>query len=247
MLKTRVIPCLLLKGAGLVKTIRFRDPKYIGDPINTVKIFNEKEVDEIVILDITATAEGRRPPMELLSQIVSEAFMPVGYGGGIRTLEDAQEILSLGVEKIAVNTIAEEEPEFVRRAADRFGSQSVVVSIDVASDQVVTRAAKRKTGRDPVEFARLMERMGAGELLLNSVDRDGTMQGYDVDLIRRVAGAVGIPVIACGGAGKLSDFGDAVRAGASAVAAGSLFVFQGKHRAVLISYPGMEELRRVLG
>jgi imidazole glycerol-phosphate synthase subunit HisF len=249
MLRTRVIPCLLLKDGGLVKTVRFKSPTYLGDPINIVKIFNDKEVDELVFLDITASPEGRRPNLDLLGQITTECFMPLCYGGGVRTVDDVRELVALGVEKVAINTRAAANPEFVRDAADLVGSSSVVVSIDVKRSllgryEVVTEGGRRKTGRDPVAFAEEVERQGAGEILLNSVDRDGTMQGYDLELVRRVTSAVGIPVIACGGAGTVQHLADAVRrGGASAVAAGSMFVFQGKHRAVLVNTPAEAELR----
>lgn len=251
MIKTRVLPSLLLRGAGLVKTVRFKDPTYLGDPRNVVRIFNEREVDELLILDITATTEGRCPQFDLMREIVSEAFMPVAYGGGIRNLEDARKMLALGVEKVVVNTYAVENPDFIRRAAEVFGSQSVVVCMDIKMDfwgryVVYTYGGKKKSSYSPVALAKQMEESGAGELIVNSVDRDGTMQGFDIDLIRSVTQAVRIPVIACGGAGKVEDLGDAVlQGGASAVAAGSLFVFQGKHRAVLISYPPPDVLTRI--
>jgi len=251
MLGIRVIPCLLLKNRGLVKTVKFKDPTYLGDPVNIVKIFNEKEVDEIVLLDITATLENRGPNFKYLSEIASECFMPVGYGGGIRTIDDAAAIFNLGFEKIIINTCAVDSPEFIELASARFGSQSVVVSIDVKKSmfgkyEVYTRSGSRRARLDPVEMAQQVERMGAGELILNSIDRDGTMSGYDLDLINRVSSSVNIPIVACGGAARLDDFSDAVRQGASAVAAGSMFVFQGKHRAVLITYPPPEALRSLI-
>lgn len=252
MLKIRVIPCLLLKGQGLVKTIQFKDPKYVGDPINAVRIFNGKEVDELIFLDIKATVERRRPQMKRILEIASECFMPLCYGGGIRSLDDIKEIFSLGVEKVAINTNAVENPNFITEASDKFGSQSIVVAIDVKRNaqgkhEIFTRSGSVATDLDPVRFATQMERMGCGEIFLNSVDRDGTQQGYDIELIKQVSHAVSIPVIASGGAGKLSDFAEAVeQGGASAVAAGSLFVFHGKHRAVLISYPSIEELKGIL-
>ena len=251
MISTRVLPCLLLKGQGLVKTVRFRDPVYVGDPRNAVRIFNEREVDELLILDITATSENRPPKFELIREIVSEAFMPVAYGGGIRNVEDAQRILALGVEKIVVNTYGIEDPSFVGKAAQLFGSQSVVVCMDVKHDwrgkQAVYSNGGRKRSRfAPVAFAQEMEANGAGELIVNSIDRDGTMQGYDIDLIKSVTDKVNVPVIACGGAGNLDDCVRAIRdGGASAVAAGSMFVFYGEHRAVLISYPTQDTLRRL--
>lgn len=252
MLRTRVIPSLLLRNAGLVKTTRFRDPVYIGDPINTVRIFNEKEVDELTFLDITATVENRKPPFKLLSEIAGECFMPLGYGGGIRSLEDIRDILGLGAEKVIINSHAVEHPDFVRESSDRFGSQSVVVSIDARKKplfggyEVHIRGGREGTGLDPVRHAVRMQELGAGEILLTSIDRDGTMSGYDLDLVRAVSGAVDVPVIACGGAGSIAHLAGAVQAGASAVAAGAFFVFQGKHRAVLINVPPREELERHL-
>jgi cyclase len=248
MVRTRVIPCLLLQGPGLVKTVRFKAPKYLGDPINVVRIFNDKEVDELVLLDIGATAEKRGPAYDRLEKIAAQCFMPLCYGGGIREIADLAKLFTLGIEKAAINAAAVSNPGLVRAAADRFGSQSILVSIDVkrglfGGEQVVTHNGRRKTGLDPVRFAVEMEKQGAGELLLNSVDRDGTMTGYDLELIRRVSQAVSIPVIACGGAGRAEDLAAAVRNGASAAAAGSLFVFQMPHRAVLINYPGPEQLR----
>lgn len=249
MLLPRVIPCLLLRNAGLVKTIRFQDPTYLGDPINIVKIFNDKEVDEVVFLDITATVEGRPPPFDLLGKVSSEAFMPLAYGGGVRRLEDVRAILSLGIEKVIINSYAAENPAFVSAAANFAGSQSVVVSMDVkrtpqGTYEVYTHSGRKATGREAAEYAIQMERAGAGELLLNSIDRDGTMQGYDLELIRRVCTAVNIPVVACGGARTVQDLAAAVRqGGASAVAAGSMFVFQGPLRAVLINFPTRDELK----
>ena len=252
MLKTRVIPCLLLKNEGLVKTVQFKHPKYVGDPINAVKIFNEKEVDELVFLDTTATIENRKPPLKLISEIATECFMPFCYGGGIRSIEDIAELFKLGVEKVSLNSYAVENPSLISRAAEMFGNQSIVVSIDVKKTlfgkyRVFTHGGRKASKHDPVEFAVRMQEAGAGELFLNSIDRDGTMQGYDLDLIKRVAEAVSVPVIACGGAGSLDDFAAAVKqGGASAVSAGSLFVFQGRHRAVLITYPSTKELEQKL-
>ena len=251
MLGTRVIPCLLLRNRGLVKTVRFREPSYVGDPINTVRIFNEMEVDELIFLDITASIEGKKPQFKLLEEIANECFMPFAYGGGVRDLNDVRTLFNLGVEKVAINSFAHEDASFIRRVADEFGSQSVVASIDVSHNwmgkrQVVTLGARKKTNLDPVVYARQLEATGAGEILLTSVDRDGTFQGYDLELIRSVAGAVGVPLIACGGAGKLADFSQAVAVGASAVAAGSMFVYQGAHRAVLINYPRKQALQQVL-
>lgn len=250
MIQTRAIPVLLLTRRGLVKTMRFKDRTYLGDPINIVRIFNDKEVDEIVVLDIDATPERRGPDIPRITSIVSEAFMPVCYGGGITTLDDVRRLVAAGIEKVALNTSAVENPALVSEAARLLGSSSVVVSIDVQrkmlrGQRVVTRCGSRATEFAPVDFARRMEAAGAGEILLNSVDRDGTQTGYDLELVRVVSDAVSIPVVACGGARDAADLGAAVGAGASAAAAGSLFVFRGPHRAVLISYPSPAELAKV--
>lgn len=243
MIPIRVIPCLLLKGRGFVKTVRFKNPSYLGDPLNILKIFNEKEVDELVVLDITATVERRPPRFELIREIVSEAFMPVAYGGGIRTLEDARQVMALGVEKIILNTAAAETPNLVGQLAGTLGSQSVLVSIDVGRSMFGRREIRIRSGRKRipdgvVDYARRMESLGSGEILLTAIDRDGTFDGYDLNLITSVTQSVRIPVIASGGAAGNDDFRRAVKeAGAAAVAAGSAFVFQGRNRAVLINYP----------
>lgn len=251
MLITRVIPCLLLQNKGLVKTVKFEEPTYLGDPINVIKIFNDKEVDELIFLDITATVENTPPPFKFISKITSECFMPLSYGGGIRSLEDIKQILSLGVEKVSINSYAVENPSFIKSAADLFGSSTIIVSIDVKKKlfgkyEIFTHSGTKATGLNPVEFAVEMGKMGAGELLINSIDKDGMMQGYDIELVKSVTERVTIPVIACGGAGKIDDLAEVVKkGGASAAAAGSLFVFHGKHRAVLINYPTPEELQIV--
>jgi cyclase len=246
-----VIPCLLLRNAALVKTIKFANPSYVGDPINAISIYNQKEVDELIFLDITATVESKGVPFKIIAEIASECFMPVAYGGGIRKLEDVKTIFSLGIEKVAVNTQAIEDPGFITVAANAFGSQSIVVSIDAKKTpsgyKVYTRGGRKATDLDPVRLAVELEKRGAGEILLTAIDRDGTMQGYDLELIKRMTEAAGIPVIACGGAGKVEDFGAAVKqGGASAVAAGSMVVYHGRNRAVLINFPSKSELRRVL-
>jgi cyclase len=252
MIKPRVIPALLLKGQGLVKTVKFKEPKYLGDPINIVRIFNDKEVDELVLLDITATPEKRGPQFDLLKNIASEAFIPLAYGGGIRSMDDVKKLLSIGIEKLIMNTSAMETPSLVREVADHAGSQAAVVSMDVKKGllgkyEVFTHCGQKKTGLDPVKHAVEMERMGVGEIIINSIDRDGTMQGYDVDLVRKVADAVSVPVVACGGAGNLSHVSEVIKQGhASAAAAGSMFVFQGPLRGVLISYPTPKELKEFI-
>lgn len=246
-MRPRIIPCILLKSNGLVKTYKFSNPVYVGDPINTVKIFNEKEVDEIVILDITASKEGKKPNYRLIEELASECFMPVAYGGGVRTIDDIKFIFNLGLEKIVINSYAIEDPSFIKKSSERFGSQSIVVSIDVKKNfwgkyEIVASNGFKAQNREPMAFATLMQKMGAGEILLNSIERDGTMSGYDLELIRMIASQLDIPVIASGGAGNLMHFSEALKAGASALAAGSMFVFHGKHRAVLVSYPSPVEL-----
>ena len=248
MIKTRVIPCLLLKGSGFYKTIKFKKPTYLGDPINILRIFNEKEVDEIMILDIGATPSNKGPNMAFLNDLASECFMPLGYGGGVTTIDQMRMLFQLGFEKVTLNTAAVEKPELVSEAAKRFGSQSIVVSIDVKNGmlggyEVMTRCGAEKTGYNPADFAREMEQRGAGEILLNSIDRDGTMHGYDLALLKMVSAVVSVPLVACGGAGSVAHLREAIeQGGASAVAAGSFFVFQGKHRAVLINVPSPAEL-----
>lgn len=248
MKRVRVIPLLLIRKGGLVKSVKFKDYKYVGDPINAVKIFNEKEVDEIVILDISATAEKRTPDIRQVKEIASEAFMPLGYGGGITKLEEIKELITAGVEKVIINTAAFYNPQLISDGAKYVGSQSMVVSIDVKKNtwgkyKVFVRNGSKSTGIDPVEYAKQMEAVGAGELFLNSIERDGTFAGYDSDLIKAVSSNVNIPVVAIGGAGSVNDFALAVQNGASAVSAGSIFVFQQPHRAVLISYPDQKELK----
>ncbi|MFM9840725.1 MAG: AglZ/HisF2 family acetamidino modification protein [Cyclobacteriaceae bacterium] len=251
MKRIRVIPALLIQDGGLVKSIRFKDHKYVGDPINAVKIFNEKEVDEIVILDISATAEKKAPNISSIKEIASEAFMPLGYGGGITKLEEIKELITAGVEKVILNTSAFENPKLVSEGAKYVGSQSVVVSIDVKKNiwgkyKVFVRNGTKNTDIDPAQYARQMEQAGAGELLLNAIDKDGTFSGYDVDLLKSISSIVNIPVVAIGGAATVDDFAKAVQSGASAVSAGSMFVFQRPHRAVLISYPSQKELKEKL-
>jgi len=247
MKRIRVIPVLLIHNRGLVKSVKFKDYKYVGDPINAVRIFNEKEVDELAILDIDASAENRVPDIERIEEIVSEAFMPIAYGGGITTTDQAKKILSVGVEKLILNRSAVKNPVLVSEIAKQFGSQSVVVSIDYKRNLfgrqgVYIENGKTNSGLDPLAFARLMEEAGAGEIMLNSIERDGSFSGYDLEMIEKISHSINIPMIAVGGAASLSDFKEAVQHGASAVSAGSMFVFQRPHRAVLISYPSQQEL-----
>ena len=231
MLRTRVIPCLLLKDNGLVKTIKFRNPTYVGDPVNAVKIFNDKEVDELIFLDITASKEKKEPNFKLLSDIASECFMPLGYGGGISNLNEIEKLFHLGIEKVVLNTHAF-NTTILKQAIEIFGSQSIVVSIDVkkhwlSKKQLVYSLGGTKNAHySPIEYAKKMEEIGVGEIIVNSIDHDGTMNGFDYELIKNISSNVKIPVVALGGAGSIEDLGKAKEYGASAVSAGSLFIYQ---------------------
>jgi len=251
-LRPRVIPTLLLRDQSLVKPVRFGKFVYIGDPTNTVRIFNELEVDELVFLDITATTDGREPNLDLLAQIADECFMPLAYGGGVRTFEQAQAILGIGIEKVIINSRAVEDPSFITRLAEHFGNQAVVVSIDVKRDgrdhaTVRTRSGSADTELEPVAWAREVEWRGAGEILLTAIDREGTWMGYDLDLVSAVAGAVDIPLIANGGAGSVQHIGEVIRTGgASAAAVGSMVVFQKQGMGVLVNFPATAELENAM-
>lgn len=248
MLRPRIIPCLLVKGGGLVKTVDFGSPKYVGDPINAVRIFNEKEVDELFVADIDATAQNREPDYELIRKLAAECRMPLCYAGGVKTVEQVQHIVSLGVEKVAMGAAAVTGAQVLSDAAATVGSQSVVGVMDVRKSasnggyEVWTHNGIRRTGRLPKEFAQELEQRGVGEVVVNSIDRDGAMKGYDLELIRSVREAVNVPVTALGGAGTSDDIRGLVREfGIIGAAAGSLFVFKGVYRAVLISYPSRAE------
>lgn len=246
----RVIPVLLLKNNGLVKGVNFKNHKYVGDPINAVKVFNEKEVDELVFLDIEASLIGKKPNFDLISNIASQAFMPFAYGGGINKISDIEKLFSLGVEKIILNTTATKNLSFIKEASSIVGAQSIVVSIDVKKSLfgkyvVYSHSGTKNTGLDPLEFSRQVEDAGAGEIILCSIDREGTGLGYDLELINKLSGAVGIPTVVSGGASSIDDFKSAIFAGASAVAAGNIFTFYGKHKAVLIDYPSFDDLENV--
>jgi len=249
----RLIPCLLLKGEGLVKTVKFEKPNYIGDPRNAVKIFNEKEVDELALFDIYASQENRDPQFELIEEIVTEAFMPVAYGGGIKSIDHVAQLFSIGVEKVVITSSALDNINLVRDCAQEFGSQSIAVCIDVKKSilggyGLRSHGGKKKHSENPVQFAKKIVEEGAGELMVNCIDRDGMMKGYDIPFVRSITSQVGVPVIACGGAGKLDDMVEAVKSGgAAAAAAGSIFVYQGRHRAVLISYPERTKVRSLWG
>jgi cyclase len=251
MLRVRVIPTLLLKNGGLVKGEQFKNHQYVGDPINAVKIFNEKEVDELVFLDISATETGNGPNFELLKDIASEAFMPFGYGGGIDNIDQIKRLFSIGVEKAIINSAAFFKPDLIREASKISGSQSIVVSIDVKRSMfgkynVFVKNGKINTKKDPVEYAMKMKELGAGELIVCNIANEGKRAGYDNELLKAISNSVDIPVVASGGAGSLSDFADAYHKGhAASVAAGNMFVFYGKHKAVLITYPKYQELENL--
>ncbi len=251
MRRIRVIPVLLISNSGLVKPVKFKNPKYVGDPINAVKIFNEKEVDELIIIDMDASVEKRAPMFDIIKEIVSEAFMPICYGGGITSLDEVNTLLKNGVEKVILNKSAVNIPNLISEISSSFGSQSVVVCIDYkkniwGKNKVYTDNGKHNTGLNPLEFAKNCVTLGAGEIILQSIEKEGTYTGYDLELIRSISSALNVPVVPLGGAGSLEDFSKAVSCGASAVAASSMFVFQRPHQAVLISYPSQTELKKNL-
>ena len=242
MARVRIIPVLLLEKGGLYKTVKFQKPQYVGDPINTVKIFNEKEADEIVLLDFTASRDKRGIDFAKISAIAGEAFMPMAYGGAIRNYADAVKVFDSGFEKVVLNSVLFDDIGLADRIGKVYGAQAVVGSIDAKKNmfgkyRVFSHSGTRSSGKDPVEWARELEQAGVGEIMVNAIERDGTWEGYDLDLLGRVAHAVFVPVIACGGAGSMEDFRKAVDGGCSAVAAGSMFVYQKKGMGVLISFP----------
>jgi imidazole glycerol-phosphate synthase subunit HisF len=253
MLRVRVIPALLLRDESLVKTTRFKKFTYVGDPCNTVRIFNELEVDELAFLDIDASRSGRSPNLALLAEIADECFMPLSYGGGIRTLDDARRVFDIGFEKVVLNTSALEHPELITEIAERYGSQAVIVSIDVKRDwlgreRVWSLGGRKAAKLSAVEWAKAAEAHGAGELLLTAIDREGSWSGFDTVLTRSVAQSVDIPVIAHGGAGSIEHIRDVVtQGGASAVAVGSMVVFQKKNMGVLVNFPDQSALRAAIG
>lgn len=247
MLRSRIIPCLLVKNKGLVKTLKFSTPKYVGDPINAAKIFNEKEVDELIVLDIDASAHNNEPDYVMIENLAAECRMPLCYGGGVKTVEQANRIISMGVEKVAISSAAVDDPEIVARTAEVVGSQSVVVVMDVKMTsngkyEIWTLNGNKRTGISPVEFAQKMQSLGAGEIVINSIDNDGVMKGYDLTLARTIRESITLPITVLGGAGSLKDIGELISTfGIVGAAAGSLFVFKGIYRAVLINYPSRSE------
>lgn len=247
MLRPRVIPCLLLRDKGLVKTVRFGEYKYVGDPINAVKIFNEKEIDELIVLDIDASANGSIPDFALIKKLAAECRMPLCYGGGVKTVEQAKQIIGLGVEKVAISSAAIDNPTLISAIAAEIGSQSVVVVLDVKKSlfgkyEVYTCNGKKNTKRAVSDVAIEAQALGAGEIVVNSIDQDGQMKGYDLNLAMSVRDAITLPMTVLGGAGSLEDIGKLIQTcGVVGASAGSYFVFKGKHRAVLINYPSISE------
>jgi cyclase len=251
MLRPRIIPSLLLHDQGLVKTVNFKYPKYIGDPINAVRIFNEKEVDELAFFDIDATIMNKEPDYVLIEKLANQSRMPLCYGGGVKTVKQAQKIFGLGIEKIALSSAVIHNPELVTQIAERVGSQSVIVVLDIKKKllggyEIYIHNGKKSTGINPIKFARELEELGAGEIIINSIDQDGVMKGYDLNLIDMIAETITIPLTVLGGAGSLSDIEKVIeKHGVIGVAAGSLFVFKGPYKAVLINYPTQIEKNKI--
>lgn len=247
MLRPRIIPSLLVQDNGLVKTVNFKNPKYVGDPINAVRIFNEKEVDELAVFDIDATVLGKEPDYVLIEKLANQSRMPLCYGGGVKTVEQAQKIFGLGIEKIALSSAVMENPSLITQIADRVGSQSVIVVMDIKKKllggyEIYTHNGKKATGINPIKFAEEAQRLGAGEIVINSIDQDGVMKGFDMSLIDKISEKISIPITVLGGAGSLQDIKKVIdRYGIIGVAAGSLFVFKGIYKAVLINYPTKKE------
>ncbi|MGJ0359276.1 AglZ/HisF2 family acetamidino modification protein [Aliarcobacter cryaerophilus] len=252
MLQKRIIPCLLLHKGGLYKTQNFKKPTYIGDPINAIKIFNEKEVDELMFLDIDATVQNKEPNYKMIEDIASECFMPLCYGGGVKTLDQMKKIYSLGVEKISISSAAIENPNLIQEAANIFGNQSVIVTVDIKKDffgkkKVFINNGKKNTKINPVDFIKRVEALGTGEIVVNSIDHDGVMKGYDIELLKEIKSNIKVPVIALGGAGNLNHIKEIFEISkVDAVACGSMFVYQGPLKGVLISYPPYQKIQELL-
>lgn len=247
MLRPRIIPCLLIHKKGLVKTVKFQDSKYVGDPINAVRIFNEKEVDELAVFDINASILGNEPDYSLIKKLANQSRMPICYGGGVKTVEQALKIFNLGIEKIALSSSVISDPTLISEISERVGSQSVIVVLDVKKKpfggyEIYTHNGKRKTGINPLEFAESAQGLGAGEIVINSIDHDGMMKGFDMNLIEKIRKVITVPLTVIGGAGSLNDIKKVINEyGIIGVGAGSLFVFKGTYKAVLISYPSKED------
>lgn len=252
MLQKRVIPCLLLHKGGLYKTEKFKKPTYIGDPINAIKIFNEKEVDELMFLDIDASVENKEPNYKMIEDIASECFMPLCYGGGVKTIDQMKKIYALGVEKVSISSVTISNPNLIKEAASIFGNQSVVVTIDIKKDfwgnkKVFVNNGKKNTKKNPIDFIQEVERLGAGEIVINSIDNDGLMKGYDCELLTEIKLNSNVPIIALGGAGDLNHIKEVFKTtNVDAVACGSMFVYQGPLKGVLISYPSYEKISEVI-
>lgn len=253
MLRPRIIPCLLVHQKGLVKTVKFKEGKYVGDPINAVRIFNEKEVDELMVLDIDATIENRNPDYNLIKNLATECRMPFCYGGGVKTVDQVRRIINLGAEKVAISSEAVNNPEIIHDMAKAVGRQSIVVVLDVKKSlflskyEIYTHNGKKNTQLNPFDFAKTLEEMGAGEIIVNSIDNDGTMKGYDIYLIDKMRESISLPITVLGGAGSLNDIKGVIdKYGIIGVAAGSLFVFKGPYKAVLINYPSFDEKQQFL-
>ncbi len=248
MLRPRIIPCLLVKNKGLVKTAHFKNPKYVGDPINAVKIFNEKEVDELMVIDIDATSQAHEPDYKMIEHLATECRMPLCYGGGVKSADQAKAIIGLGVEKVAISSAAIEDPTLISKISEEIGSQSVVLVLDIKRHafgdkyDVWTHNGKNNTKKCPAEFSQIAEKLGIGEIVINSIDNDGEMKGYDLALAKKIREVISVPMTVLGGAGSLGDIGRLIRAfGIVGAAAGSLFVFKGVYKAVLINYPSPAE------
>ena len=252
MLRPRIIPCLLVHDKGLIKSVNFKDYKYVGDPINAVRIFNEKEVDELMVLDIDASVENREPDYKMIENLATECRMPLCYGGGVKTVAQAQKIFSLGVEKIAISSVLFEDLSLIQKMSEKVGTQSVVAVLDVKKKllggyEIYTHNGKTKTGKNPIEFAKELEKLGVGEIVINSIDHDGIMKGYDLNLVEKIREVISIPMTVLGGAGTLNDIGKLIKKfGIIGSAAGSLFVFKGVYKAVLINYPKRSEKDKLI-
>lgn len=247
MRRIRVIPTLLISNNGLVKGKKFKNHQYVGDPINAVKIFNDKEVDELAIIDISNTKQKKQPNFKQIAEIASEAFMPLSYGGGVSNIEQVDQILYSGVEKIILNSSAVFYPDLITQISSKYGNQSVIISVDIRKDIfgrsfVYTNCGEKNTKKNPLEFIKECENRGAGEILLTSINNEGTYSGYDLASIKSICETISIPIIANGGASCVSDMKDAILSGASAVAAGNMFIFRRPHNAVLINYLDKSEI-----
>lgn len=251
MLKVRVIPCLLLQDGGLVKTENFKNPRYLGDPTNAVKIFNKKEVDELIFIDIQASKNKSEPNWEVIEDLASECFMPLGYGGGINSFEQIKRLIKIGVEKVIINQEALKNPDFITKAVDHFGTSTIVCAVDIKKNiwgkyEVFDHVKGKLTGLSPLDYIIKLEKLGVGEVFINNVNKEGTFGGIDLDIVETIVNKISMPLIICGGVSSLTDISLAAKSGVSAIAVGSMFVFQGPHRAVLISYPSPEDLKKIL-